>query len=96
MLFFELPGDARWNEQRETVANFIQFLTTRPGTMPELLISPKSLVADESQFQNTIGSSEDQLEDPLLELLRSGQGLTRKQFLTELHRQRNPEAVATS
>jgi CheY-like chemotaxis protein len=90
----EFPS--RTTEQRETVANFIQFLTSRPGTMPELLISPKSLVADESQFQNTIGSSEDQLEDPLLELLRSGQGLTRKQFLTELHRQRNPEAVATS
>jgi c-di-GMP-binding flagellar brake protein YcgR len=90
----EFPS--RTNEQRETVANFIQFLTSRPGTMPELLISPKSLLADESQFQNTIGNSPDQLEDPLLELLRSGQGLTRKQFLTELHRQRNPEAVATS
>ena len=90
----EFPS--RTNEQRETVANFIQFLTSRPGTMPELLISPKSLVADESQFQNTNGNSEDQLEDPLLELLRSGQELTRERFLSELHRQRNREAVATS
>jgi len=89
----EFPS--RTPEQRETVANFIQFLTSRPGTMPELLISPKSLVADESQFQNADSASEDQLEDPLLELLHSGQELTRDQFLAELHRQRNPEAVAT-
>jgi hypothetical protein len=88
----EFPS--RTNEQRETVANFIQFLTSRPGTMPELLISPKSLAADESQFQNTNSTSEDQLEDPLLELLRTGQELTREQFVGELQRQRNPEAVA--
>lgn len=90
----EFPS--RTTEQRETVANFIQFLTSRPGTMPELLISPKSLVADTSQFQNANGNNEDQLEDPLVELLRSGATLTRIQFLAELHRQRNPEAVASN
>ena len=64
--------------------------------MPELLISPKSLVADDSQFEQPHTPSEDHLEDPLLELLRNGQSLTRDQFVAELHRQRNPEAVASS
>jgi CheY-like chemotaxis protein len=91
-----LEFPSRTTEQRETVAHFIQFLTSRPGTVPELLISPKSLVADESQFENTATSSEEHLEDPLVELLRNGPALTRDQFLAELHRQRNPEAVASS
>jgi DNA-binding response OmpR family regulator len=91
-----LEFPSRTTEQRETVAHFIQFLTSRPGTVPELLISPKSLVADESQFENTATSSEEHLEDPLVELLRNGPGLTRHQFLGELHRQRNPEAIASS
>jgi DNA-binding response OmpR family regulator len=91
-----LEFPSRTTEQRETVAHFIQFLTSRPGTVPELLISPKSLVADESQFENTATSSEEHLEDPLVELLRNGSGLTRDQFLGELHRQRNPEAIASS
>jgi CheY-like chemotaxis protein len=90
----EFPS--RTPEQREAVGHFINFLTSRPGTVPELLISPKSLIADEAQFQNTAPPGEDHLEDPLLELLRSGQSLTRDQFLSELHRQRNPEAVAST
>jgi len=90
----EFPS--RTTEQRETVAHFIEFLTSRPGTVPELLISPKSLLADENQFENTSPSPEDHLEDPLVELLRTGSSLTREQFLSELHRQRNPEAVASS
>jgi len=90
----EFPS--RTTEQRETVSTFIEFLTSRPGTLPELVISPKLLFADEAQFQNTVTSSEDPLDDPLLELLRGGQSLTRNQFLAELHRQRNSEAVASS
>ncbi len=90
----EFPS--RTPEQRETVAHFIEFLTSRPGTIPELLISPKSLLADVSQFENCAPVTEEHMEDPLLELLRSGSSLQREQFLAELHRQRNPEAVATS
>ena len=33
-------------EQREQVGNFIGFLTSRPGTVPQLLITPKALAAD--------------------------------------------------
>ena len=93
----EFPS--RTTEQRETVAHFIEFLTSRPGTLPELLISPKLLVADENQFA-TAGDAgaagEEHLEDPLLDLLRSAQSLSKDQFLAELHRQRNSEAVASS
>jgi len=90
-----LEFPSRTTEQRETVAHFIEFLTSRPGTMPELLISAKSLVADESQFQPFQAPAEEHLEDPLLELLRSGQSLTRDEFVAELQRQRSPEAVAS-
>ena len=90
----EFPS--RTNEQRETVAHFIEFLTSRPGTVPELLISPKSLLADASQFENANSSADEHLEDPLVELLRNGSSLTREQFVAELHSQRNPEAVASS
>ena len=90
----EFPS--RTSEQRETVAHFIKFLTSRPGTVPELLISPKSLLADVKQFENTGSAAEEHLDDALLELLRNGQSLTLDQFREELHRQRNPEGVATS
>jgi len=90
----EFPS--RTSEQRQTVSSFIEFLTSRPGTMPELVISPKLLFADEAQFQHTDTSAEDHLEDPLLELLRTGQSLTRDQFLAELHRQRKSEPVASN
>jgi len=91
-----LEFPSRTKEQRETVAHFIGFLTSRPGTVPELLISPKSLVADENQFATNAASGEEHLEDPLLDLLRGAQTLTKDQFLSELHRQRSPEAVATN
>jgi DNA-binding response OmpR family regulator len=89
----EFPS--RTSAQRETVAHFIEFLTSRPGTMPELLISPKAIVADESQFAQPVGSADEQ-EDPLVELLRTGESLSRNEFVAELQRQRNPEAVASS
>jgi len=89
----EFPS--RTQEQRQTVASFIEFLTSRPGTLPELVISPKLLFADEAQFQHAEVSSEDHLEDPLLELLRNGQSMSREQFHAELQRQRNPESVTS-
>jgi DNA-binding response OmpR family regulator len=89
----EFPS--RTETQREAVTNFIEFLSSRPGTMPELLISPQSLTADEAEFHSDLPIGE-QLEDPLLELLRAGQGMSREDFVAELERQRNPNAVATS
>jgi len=89
----EFPS--RTEAQRDAVTNFIEFLSSRPGTMPELLISPRSLTADEAEFQSDLTAGE-QMEDPLLELLRAGQKMSRDEFVAELERQRNPNAVATS
>jgi hypothetical protein len=71
--------------------------------MPELIISPRALTADLSQFEhapeqmdeNTEGASTENLEDPLLELLRQGSSLQQDDFLAELRRQRSGESVAT-
>jgi CheY-like chemotaxis protein len=87
----EFPS--RTEAQREAVTNFIQFLTGRPGTTPELFVSPQSSSADEAQFHSDI-PEEDRLEDPLLELLRKAHELSYDEFTAELHSQRNPDAVA--
>jgi hypothetical protein len=88
----EFPS--RTSEQRERVGNFIEFLTSRPGTVPDLLISPRSLVANEAEFTNQ--DEDTDLTDPLLDLLRHGQSVTPEQFFAELHKQRNSQEVASS
>jgi len=85
----EFPS--RTEEQRKVVGDFIEFLTSQPGTMPELSISPKSLVAEQEELQATAYDAAS--EDPLLELLRTGQPMEQEEFLTELRRQRNSEEV---
>ena len=91
----EFPS--RTAEQRAKVENLINFLRSSPDTMPELSISPRSLVADLTQFEpaeKKTENSTDDLEDPLLELLRRGSSLEQEAFLAELQHQRNPEGVA--
>lgn len=92
----EFPS--RTAEQRAQVANLIDFLRQGPAVMPQLIISPRALVADLAQFepadQQTAESPED-LEDPLLDLLRRGASLQQDDFLSELKQQRNPEDVAS-
>ena len=60
--------------------------------MPELIISPRALIADKTQFEpaekDPDGAAEE-LEDPLLELLRRGAALQQEDFLAELQHQRN-------
>ena len=87
----EFPS--RTETQRDAVTNFIQFLTGRPGTSPELFVSPQSVAADETQFHSDV-PEEDRLEDPLLELLRRANNLAYEDFAAELRSQRNPDAVA--
>ena len=89
----EFPS--RTSEQRAQVGNFIGFLTGCPGTTPQLLVSPRALVADAAQFQSAETQPEE-LEDLLLELLRRGPSLSEEQFLSELRQQRSPEAVTSS
>jgi hypothetical protein len=86
---------SRTSEQREKVGEFIQFLTSRPGTVPALLITPRSLHADEADFSAPADSSL-QASDPLLELLCSGHQLNRDEFLAELRKQRNSEEEVAS
>ena len=92
----EFPS--RTVEQREQVGKLIEFLRNCPSpTMLELIVSPRALVADLQQFEpedkKTEGSG-DELEDPLLELLRRGTSLQQDDFLSELQHQRSPEETS--
>jgi CheY-like chemotaxis protein len=82
----------RTEEQRKSVGEFIEFLTGQPGATPQLETSPRSLVANAVDLNQT-GSPATDADDPLLELLRTGNALDEEAFLAELHRQRNPVSV---
>jgi CheY-like chemotaxis protein len=84
---------ARTEEQRKSVGEFIEFLTGQPGATPQLETSPRSLVANAVDLSQT-SSPEADSEDPLLELLRTGEALDEEAFLAELHRQRTPADVS--
>jgi CheY-like chemotaxis protein len=84
---------ARTEEQRKSVGEFIAFLTGQPGADPQLETSPRSLVADSVDLDPK-SSTETDVEDPLLELLRTGNTLEEEAFLAELHRQRTPTPVS--
>jgi len=91
----EFPS--RTPEQRAQVASLINFLRSCPATMLELIISPRALVADITQFEpgeKKAEESGDEMEDPLLDLLRRGTSLQQDDFLSELHHQRNPEEAS--
>lgn len=83
---------ARTEEQRKSVGEFIQFLTSQPGATPQLEISPRSLVGNTVDLKKTDNADCD-ADDPLLELLRTGNMLDEEPFLAELHRQRTPAPV---
>jgi CheY-like chemotaxis protein len=84
---------ARTEEQRKSVGEFIAFLTGQPGADPQLETSPRSLLANSVDLNQASGAETD-VEDPLLELLRTGTGLEEEEFLAELHRQRTPASVS--
>jgi DNA-binding response OmpR family regulator len=90
----EFPS--RTEEQRAQVENLINFLRQSAASTPELAISPRALVADLTQFEpaDKAAPSANDLEDPLLELLRRGASLQQEDFLSELKQQRNPQDVA--
>jgi len=90
----EFPS--RTSEQRAQVENLINFLRSSRDATPELMISPRALVADLTQFENgEPADSSSELEDQLLELLRRGTSLQQDDFLAELRHQRNPEHAAS-
>jgi hypothetical protein len=82
-------------EQREQVGNFIGFLTSRPGTVPQLLITPKALAAgNRDDYSRKDGATES--EDLLLDLLNRAGSISQEDFLRELRQQRSSEEVASS
>ena len=85
----EFPS--RTSEQRAQVGNVIAFLRNSPNATPELCISPKALVADLTQFEHDKSAKDapEEMEDPLLELLRRGATLQQEEFMAELQHQRN-------
>jgi DNA-binding response OmpR family regulator len=95
----EFPS--RTAEQRAQVGDLINLLRTCPESAPELSISPRALTADLSQFERSSDGQghsarqHEDLEDPLLELLRQGSDLQQEDFLSELRLQRSGESVAT-
>jgi CheY-like chemotaxis protein len=91
----EFPS--RTLEQRQQVGSLIDFLRSSPDALPELSISPRALVADLTQFEpaDKPANGGDELEDPLVELLRRGASLQQEDFLAELQHQRNPEEPAS-
>ena len=78
-------------EHRQLVDQFITVLSSHPGSIPLLSISPKSIHFHE------VASSASQSEgsaDSLVELLRSDLPRSQDEFLAELPRQRNSAAEA--
>lgn len=78
-------------EHRQLVDQFISVLSSHPGSIPLLSISPKSIHFHE------VASSASQSEgsaDSLIELLRSDLPRSQDEFLAELRRQRNSAAEA--
>jgi hypothetical protein len=96
----EFPS--RTPEQRAQVENLINFLRNCPATMLQLSVSPRALVADLTQFEPPRSEQDDrkaetsgeEMDDPLLELLRRGITLQQEEFLAELQHQRSPEEAS--
>lgn len=80
---------SRTSEDHDQVASFIEFLTGRPGTKPELSAIPQALAGG-----NPSAATPEEVEDPLLHLLRSSEAMTQEDFLQELRKQRSTEEVA--
>jgi hypothetical protein len=81
-------------EQRDQVHRFIDFLTSRPGTAPELQVLPGTggimTVSDD-----VLDTGSNEFDDPLLELLHNHENLSQEEFLGELRQQRRTaEAVS--
>ena len=75
--------------QRRQAEGFIQFLATRPGIQPELLVSPHQVAF----ATDSLGAQSNDVDDPLLDLLRNHESFNQETFLEALHKQRNAEFV---
>lgn len=84
----------RTADQREHVHHFIDFLTSRPESVPELQVVPStSAGGDKAWVPGTSGGSGHFYDDPLLDLLRSHESLSQDAFLKELKQQRTTAEI---
>jgi CheY-like chemotaxis protein len=83
---------SRTTDERAQVARFIGFLTSRPGMLPALLITPRLLSGDNQPEPLPA----EELDDPLLELLHGHESLNQEEFLQKLRQQRNSEEVTSA
>jgi CheY-like chemotaxis protein len=82
------------NQQRKHLEEFIQALTNSNGAQPELLVEPEGMNDAETTGSERIIT--DEIEDPLLELFQRSTDFTPESFMSELRKQRNPQALAAS
>jgi CheY-like chemotaxis protein len=75
---------------RAHVTGFIEFLSSRPGTLPELLITPRVSTGDN---HDSSACEAEEMDDPLLQLLREHESMSQEEFLQALRQQRNSEEV---
>jgi CheY-like chemotaxis protein len=83
---------SRSADEREQVADFIKFLISFPGTVPELAITPLGLGPGAGHDQGE-KSAHQEFDDPLLDLLRRHESLSQEDFLQELRQQRRSPAL---
>jgi CheY-like chemotaxis protein len=76
---------SRTSEERAQVEKFIGFLASRPGLLPQLSITPRTLIMPD---YGSGATDVEPLDDPLLELLCRHESLNQEEFLEELRRQR--------
>ena len=86
---------SRTTDERAQVARFIGFLTSRPGMLPALLITPR-ILATGDPYNQSDPLPKEELDDPLLELLRSHESLNQEEFLQKLRQQRSSEEVTSA
>lgn len=75
--------------QRRQAESFIHFLTSSPGIVPELLVTPES----HADARDAARLSIDDVDDPLLDLLRNHESFSEEMFLETLRSQRKSHVV---
>lgn len=78
--------------QRRQTEEFIHFLTSRPGVRPELLVSPEKIASPQDSSSSLRPQD---VEDPLLDLLRNHHSFTEEAFLQVLSSQRGGDFVSS-
>ncbi len=81
---------SRTGDERAQVEKFIEFLSSKPGTMPVLEITPRTLTAADSSS----GAAGESSGDDLLDLLHRHESLSQEEFLEELRLQRSQEVTS--